>query len=227
MQFGTELICPNSPSIRCDVDSCAALLTGNFHFFASLAKCFPHCLAKVYAPRDYAPIILSGIVQSHQDKAVTMELEVGFQFHLPYKTTDGDESSLMIAMGPHVSVNTIFGLPFMQGTGMIRDLVNNLAECKYLDCPPFPIDFRRTLNHVPVTDKPSAEVQVTRIYRDVIHKTEHLKQYYAAKVPASSLDGNRTPSAVHFGSRSSARAAIIDSDSTTHVTHPARDITHR
>ncbi len=71
-------------------------------------------------------------------------------------------------------------------------------------------------------DKLSPEVQVTRIYRDVIHKIEHLKQYYVAKVPASSSDGNRTP----FGSRSLACAAIIDSDSTTHVTHPARDITH-
>jgi hypothetical protein len=226
MQFGTELDCPNSPSICCAVDLCAALLTGNFHFFAPLAKRFPHCLAKVYAPQDYAPIILSGVVQSHQDEAVTTDLEVGFQFHIPYKTTDGDKSSLMIATGPHVSINTILGLPFMQGTGMILDLVDNLAECKYLDCPLFSIDFQRTSNHVPVTDKLSTEVQVTEIHRDVIRKIEHLEQYYAAKVPASSSDGNRTPSAVHFGSRSLACTAIVDSDSTTHVTRPARDITH-
>jgi hypothetical protein len=58
----------------------------------------------------------------------------------------------MIATGPNVSVNTIIGLPFMQGTGMILDLVDNLAECKHLDCPPFPIEFRRTSNHVPVSD---------------------------------------------------------------------------
>jgi hypothetical protein len=227
MQFGTELDCPNSPSIHCAVNLCAALLTGNFHFFASLVKRFPHCLAKVYAPQDYAPIILSGVVQSHQDKSVTTELEVRFQFHIPYKTTDGDESSLMIRTGPHVSVNTILGLSFTQGTGMILNLINNLAECKYLDCPPFLIDFQRTSNNIPVTDKLSAEFQVTGIYRDVIRKIEHLEQYYTAKVPASSLDGNRTPSAVHFGSRSLVCAAIIDSDSTTHVTRPARDITHR
>jgi hypothetical protein len=141
MQFGTELDYPNSPSICCAVDLCATLSTGIFHFFASLEKRFPHCLVKVYAPQDYAPIIFSGIVQSHQDKAVTIELKVGFQFHIPYKTTDSDESSLMIATGPHVSVNTILGLPFMQGTGMILDLINNLAECKYLGCPLFPIDF--------------------------------------------------------------------------------------
>jgi hypothetical protein len=128
MQFGTTLDCPNSPSIHCAVDLCAALSTGNIHYFASLVKRFPHCLAKVFAPQDYTPIILSGVVQPHQHKAVTTELEVGFQFHLPYKTSTGEDSSLLIATGPHVSVNTILGLPFMQGTGMILNLIDNLAE---------------------------------------------------------------------------------------------------
>ena len=72
---------------------------------------------------------------------MTTKLEVGFQFHLPYKATTGEETSFLIATGPHVSVNTILGLPFMQGTGMILDLVDNLTECKYLDCPAFPIDY--------------------------------------------------------------------------------------
>jgi len=160
MQMRMTLDYPNNPSIRCAVDSCTALSTGNFHYFASLVKRFPHCLAKVFAPQDYAPIVLSGVIQSHQHEAVTTKLEVGFQFHLPYKTTTGEETLLLIATGPHVSVNTILGLPFMQGTGMILDLVDNLAECKYLDCPAFPIDYRRTSNHVPVTDKTSATVQV-------------------------------------------------------------------
>jgi hypothetical protein len=70
------------------------------------------------------------------------KLEVGFQVHLPLKTGEGDKSSLMIATGPNVSVNSILGLPFMLGMGMILDLVNNLAECKHLDCPPFPIDYQ-------------------------------------------------------------------------------------
>jgi hypothetical protein len=138
LQFGADLNCPNCPSICCAVDSCAALTTGNFHFFASIAKSIPHCVAKVFAPQDYAPIILSGIVQFHQE-AIMTKLEVGFQFHLSYKTKEGDESSLMIATGPNVSDNIILGLPFMLGMGMILNLVGNLAECKHLDCHPFPI----------------------------------------------------------------------------------------
>jgi hypothetical protein len=70
MQFGTDLDCPHCPSICSAVDLCAALTTGNYHFFASLAKRFLHCLAKVFAPQDYAPIIFSGVVQSHQQEAV-------------------------------------------------------------------------------------------------------------------------------------------------------------
>ncbi len=103
------------------------------------------------------PIILSGIVQSHQE-AVTTKLEVGFQFHLPYKNKEGDKSFLMIVAGSNVSVNTILGLPFMLGTGMTLNLVDNLAECKHLNCPPFPIDYQRTSNHVPVTDDQSVAI---------------------------------------------------------------------
>ena len=127
MQCGPILDCPHNPSIHCAVDLCAALSTGNFHYFASLVKHFPHCLAKVFAPQNYAPIVLSGVVQSQQQEAVTTKFEVGFQFHLPYKTTQGEDASLLIATGPNVSVNTILGLPFMQGMGMILDLVDNTA----------------------------------------------------------------------------------------------------
>jgi hypothetical protein len=96
IQFGANLDCPNCPLICCAVNSCAALTTRNFHFFASVAKCFPHCVAKMYTPDDYAPIMLSGIVQSNEE-SVTTKLEVGFLFHLPYRTRDGDTASLMVA----------------------------------------------------------------------------------------------------------------------------------
>jgi hypothetical protein len=86
---------------------------------------------------------------------VTTKLEVIFLFHLPYQTREGDTSSLMVATGPNISVNTILGLPFMKATGMVLDLVDEVADCRYLDCPPFPVDFYRTTYHVPVLDDPS------------------------------------------------------------------------
>ena len=65
MQFGLTIDCSHSPSILCAVDLCVTLSTGNFHYFACLAKRFPHCLTKVFAPQDYVSIILSGVIQSN------------------------------------------------------------------------------------------------------------------------------------------------------------------
>jgi len=151
---------------------------------------------------------------------------VGFQFHLSYKTSQGEDASLLIATGPNISINTILGLPFMQGTGMILDLVDNMAECKYLDCPPFPIDFRRMSNHVPVTDEPSATVQLVEPTK-IIKEIEHLERYIEAKVQARGSSGNLREPAVHFGTKSAAHAALIDSDSVHSAVHPTKGWAHQ
>ena len=69
---------------------------------------------------------------------------------------------------------------------MVIDLVDNVAECKYLDCPPSTIDFQRTSNHVPVMDEASAQakVHVTDTYIHVIKEIKNLEQFYEAKVLA-------------------------------------------
>ncbi len=85
--------------------------------------------------------MLSGIVKSNEE-SVTTKMEVGFLFHLPYRTGEGDSASLMIATCQNVSINIIIGLPLMKVMGMIFDLIDKVVECKYLDCPPFLVDFR-------------------------------------------------------------------------------------
>jgi hypothetical protein len=82
LQFGLDMDTADCPSICCAVDTCVALTTGNFHFFSTDAKHYPHCLAKILAPANYAPIVLSGIVQ-YKDKAVTTKLESVFSFTYP------------------------------------------------------------------------------------------------------------------------------------------------
>jgi hypothetical protein len=150
---------------------------------------------------------------------VTTELEVGFLFCLPYKTSDGDDLSFIVATGPHVSVNMIVGLPFIKGVGMIINTVDNVAECKYLDCPPFPIDYQCTLNQVPAMDKPSVPVHHARPhFLEMIRKIENLKHYYDAKVLGQGLLVTKN-SAVHFGSASAARDAVSDNDSVETPSH--------
>jgi hypothetical protein len=140
LQLGTEIKDECSPSIRCVVDTAAALCTGKYHFFAAIAKRYPQCVAKIYLPEDYSPIILSRIVQNQAD-AITTDLPVAFQFHLPYFTKDGSATSFLVTTGPHVSVNTVLGLPLITATGMIIDFVDEVVEAKNLDCPPFKIVF--------------------------------------------------------------------------------------
>ncbi len=99
------------PEVRAIVDNAAAS-TGSLHFVLAIAKKFPHCLAKLYAPDDYNPIALSGIVQ-RSGECITTKLTVGFQFNLPYPMGSGQPTSILIATGPHVMVNLIVGLPFI------------------------------------------------------------------------------------------------------------------
>ena len=47
--------------IHCAVDTCAALMTGSFKYFTAIVKRYPHCIMKIYAPQDYAFIVLMGI----------------------------------------------------------------------------------------------------------------------------------------------------------------------
>jgi hypothetical protein len=58
IKFGQDLDDSNCPMIHCALDMCAALTTGSFHFFAAIAKRYPHCMEKVFAPQDYASIVL-------------------------------------------------------------------------------------------------------------------------------------------------------------------------
>jgi hypothetical protein len=208
LQFGPDLDMADCPQVRCAIDTCTALTTGNFHFFAAVAKRYLHCLVKLLTPEDYAPIILSGIVQAN-DAAVTTELEVGFQFHLPYCTSGGNSLSLLIATGPNVLVNTSIGLPLMKATGIILYFVDNVAGCKHLDCPPFPMDFGHTSNHVPVMEAPAHHLCPTKTL--ILQELNNLEHWYNAKVMAAS--SSEQILAIYFGSNSRKRACISDSES--------------
>jgi hypothetical protein len=214
IQFGANLDCPNCPLIRCAINLCTTLTTGNFHFFALVAKRFPHCVAKMYTPDDYAPIVLSGIVQLNEE-SVTTELEVGFLFHLPYRTREGNTASLMVATGPNVSVNTIIGLPFMKAMGMILDLVDEVMDCRYLNCLPFPVDFCRTSNHMPVMDEPSnTPANHATSHLQIIQEVENIKRYIDAKVLAGSMTLTPKTLAVHFGLKSPV-CTVVDINSSS------------
>jgi hypothetical protein len=198
LQLGSTLDDPACPVIRCVVDNAAALTTGNFHFVAAIAKRYPHTVAKIFVPEDYNPIVLSGIVQ-RGGESITTKLTVGFQFHLPYLMTDGSQTSILIATGPHVTVNIIVGLPFIQATRAIIDLSDDVVDLCAIDHPPFPIEYRRATVHVP-TIKEGADrpVHLTEAKSKVIQTLENLEAYFSS-AELNSADGS-TDRHVSFGS---------------------------
>ncbi len=121
----------------------------NFHFVLAFKNKFLHCLAKLYVPDDYNPIVLLGIVQ-HSGKCITTKLTVGFQFYLPYLMCFGQPTSILFATGPHVTINLIVGSPFIQAMGMILDMTDQVAELKTLGAPPFSIEYHCAMVHVPI-----------------------------------------------------------------------------
>ncbi len=123
------LIVTNFPHIHLQLgaklNTAATLTTGNFNFFAAIARRYPHCIAKIFVPEEYNSIALSGIVQQGGE-SVTTELLVGFQSHVPYLMRDGLPTIIVIATGPHITVKTIVGLPFIQATQAIIDYLARL-----------------------------------------------------------------------------------------------------
>jgi hypothetical protein len=202
LQLGTVLDCPNCPVIRCVIDTAAALSTGNFHFVAAVAKQYQHCVAKLFVPKDYNPIVLSGIVQRGSE-SVTTELTMGFQFHLPYLTKEGDTTSILIATGPQVTVNTIVGLPFIQATRAVIDLADNVAELRTLNAPPFPLEYRRAMVHVPIVDEGNEHpVHMADAYIDLIAEINSLERHFTSvdlvQVGSDGVDSTRS---IRFGAR--------------------------
>ncbi len=121
-------------------------------------------------PDDYNPIVLSGMVQ-RGGSCITTKLTAGFQFHLPYLTRSGQPTSILIATGPHVKVNLIVGLPFIQAMGMILDMTNSVAELKTLDTPPFLIEYHCTMVHVPIVVESKIRVSIAD-YQPVVKLIE-------------------------------------------------------
>jgi hypothetical protein len=162
------------PSIHCIVDTAAEFCTGNYHFFSAIAKRYPHCVAKIFLPKDYSPIILSGIVQDDL-RAVTTDLAVAFQFHLPYPTKEGCQTSFIATTGPQVSVYTVLGLPLITAAGMIIDTIDNVVEAKHLDCPLFKIDFRHTTKTIPAIEEDATTHYIE--FKDVQNVLAKTKAY--------------------------------------------------
>jgi hypothetical protein len=175
------------------IDTAAALFTGNFHFFAQIAKAFPHTVSAIYSNNDYSSIVLSGIVQQN-GMSVFTDLTVAFQFTMPYLTREGHATLLLIATGPNVTVNTILGLPFIQQTKMTINASDQVADLWALGTPPFPIGFRRAMCTVPAMPPDVAPGPTSSNCALVIKEIDRLEAFFAGKAAPTKPEGILLPS---------------------------------
>jgi hypothetical protein len=122
--------------------------------------------------------MLSGIIQRGVGDSVATKLTMGFQSHLPYLTCESQATSILIATGPHIAVNAIVGLPFIQATKMIIDASDHVVDMRALDTPPSPLEYRCAEVHVPILEENStACVNMNYAHTILIKEIETVRRW--------------------------------------------------
>jgi hypothetical protein len=106
----------------------------------------------IYGEDKYSPLVLSGIVTDPEGKTTiksTASLPPVIEYWLPYCTKEGHRTTLKIALGHHVSVNTIIGMPMIEPAKLSLDLMDNVVEAGVLDAEPFLVLYRPTIRSAP------------------------------------------------------------------------------
>ena len=153
-------------------DTCAVLNVGYAAYHLAIAKRFPAVVKSlIWAKDEYSPITLTGIVGNENRNnsnpyKPTTTLPAIIEYHLPMKTKDGTPTSLKIALGNLVSVNTIMGLSTIKGAKMSLDLDSNVIVSKVLDHAPFDIQFKPTSKGIPNLDQVGIANNLTPLMND-------------------------------------------------------------
>jgi hypothetical protein len=215
-------------------DTGTALNTRNYSFYPAIAKRYPHCIAKVFLPEDYSPIILLGVINDDM-QAITTDLSVAFQFHLPYLTRDGNMTFIIIATSPQVNVNAIIGLPFIKATGMIMYTLDNVVKVKHFVCKPFPIEFCHATKYVPAISDDRAAICYIKFedVQSIIAKTNEYIAIVCASnkmlPPAKRIRITEPHKPVSTTNNSNSMNTVLTNRSMTGHWHPppsANDTTH-
>jgi hypothetical protein len=79
----------------------------------------------------------------------TSTLPAVIEYHMPYTSKEGYQTSLKIALGKGVSVNTIIGMSMIRPAKLSLDLSDDVMEAGALDTTPFPIIYKPTIRTMP------------------------------------------------------------------------------
>ena len=134
-------------------DTCAACNVGFAGHHLPIAERYPELVKSVtYTADKYSPLTLSGIVHGEKGKSTKQPsaiLPIVIEYWMPFLTKEGHKTTLKIALGNEVSVNTIIGMPMIRPAKLSFDLVDNVVDSGILDTEPFPVIYRPTIQSAP------------------------------------------------------------------------------
>jgi hypothetical protein len=140
-------------SLSVAYDTCAACNVGFAGHHLPIAERYPQLVKSLtYTANKYTPLTLSGIVHGDNKKSSEQPsaiLPIVIEYWMPFLTKEGHKTTLKIALGNEVSVNTIIGMPMIRPAKLSFDLVDNVVESGILDTEPFPVIYRPTIQSSP------------------------------------------------------------------------------
>jgi hypothetical protein len=127
----------SDPSICGLMDTCGALNTGYLSFHLWLKSERPDIVAEFVSFNDgnrFESIKLSGAIHdpSNFDSTDHGNLTAVICYKTPYLDTFGNPITLSFALGPNVTVNTIFGLPMLCDLNAVISLRSNSLHSRAL-----------------------------------------------------------------------------------------------
>jgi hypothetical protein len=148
-------------SLSVAYDTCAACNVGYAGHHLPIAERYPELVKSLtYTADKYSPLTLSGIVHGDKEKVSKQPsaiLPIVIEYWMPFLTKEGHKTTLKIALGHQVSVNTIIGMPMIRPAKLSFDLVDNVVESGILDTEPFPVIYRPTIQSAPDFSKVSSD----------------------------------------------------------------------
>jgi hypothetical protein len=140
----------STKSLLLAYNTCAACNIGYLGHHLPILEKFPQFVKSfVYMADKYAPLTLSGIVSNKEGSVTEMKptatLPAIIQYWLPFLTKEGHRTTLKIALGKSVLVNTIIRMPMIRPAKLSLDLVDNVVESGVLDTKLFPVAYRPTI----------------------------------------------------------------------------------
>jgi hypothetical protein len=134
-------------------DTCAACNVRYLGHHLPIAEKFPQPVKSLlYTAEKYAPLTLSGIVSDKEGSITEMKptatLPAIIEYWLPFLMKEGHRTTLKIALGKSVLVNTIIGMPMIRPAKLSLDLVDDVVKSCVLDTEPFPVAHRPTIRSI-------------------------------------------------------------------------------